>query len=105
MLCVPEKYIIHRWRKDLVSNYTKISVPYFTPEKNPQAKRYLALQKEFDDIASLATIDDKPYSFFLENLVKLRPQVKALVEECQELPKNVGTFGKVYGRPLTWKRS
>uniref|UniRef100_A0A803LZT0 Uncharacterized protein n=1 Tax=Chenopodium quinoa TaxID=63459 RepID=A0A803LZT0_CHEQI len=46
----------------------------------------------------MATIDDKPYSSLLENLVKLRPQVKALVEESQELPRIVSTLGKVYGR-------
>ncbi|KAL2929752.1 Protein FAR1-RELATED SEQUENCE 4, partial [Bienertia sinuspersici] len=90
VLCVPEKYILNRWRKDLVRDYTKISVPYFTPEKkNLQPKRYLALQKEFDDIISVATIDEKSSSL---------SQVKTLVKECQEVPRNVGTFGKVYGR-------
>uniref|UniRef100_A0A803LS97 Uncharacterized protein n=2 Tax=Chenopodium quinoa TaxID=63459 RepID=A0A803LS97_CHEQI len=45
----------------------------------------------------MATIDDKPYSFLMENSVKLRPQVNALLEECQELPRIVSTLGKVYG--------
>ncbi|XP_056697722.1 protein FAR1-RELATED SEQUENCE 5-like [Spinacia oleracea] len=96
--CVPEKYILSRWRKDLVRNYTTVPVPYYTPDKNPQAKRYIALSKEFEDIASVAIIDEKPYSFLMESLSKLRLEVKALVEGCQEIPKTVNTIGKVYGR-------
>ncbi|XP_057251444.1 protein FAR1-RELATED SEQUENCE 1-like [Beta vulgaris subsp. vulgaris] len=96
--CVPEKYILSRWRKDMVRDYTTVPVPYYTPDKNPQAKRHSSLYREFEEIASLAIIDEKPYSFLMESLSKLKLEVKALGEGCQEAPQTVNTIGRVYGR-------
>ncbi|KAK9001060.1 hypothetical protein V6N11_082852 [Hibiscus sabdariffa] len=99
--CVPEKYILSRWRKDLVRDYTKIAVPYYTPDKNPQAKRYFDLHKEFEDLSSMAIIGDKPYSFLIETLRGAKTQLKVLAKECQEHPQVVSTVGKVYGRHIS----
>ncbi|KAK9033991.1 hypothetical protein V6N11_050170 [Hibiscus sabdariffa] len=98
---VPEKYILSRWRKDLVRDYTKIVVPYYTPDKNPQAKRYFDLHKEFEDLSSMAIIGDKPYYFLIETLHGAKTQLKILAEECQEHPQVVSTVGKVYGRHIS----
>ncbi|KAL4323438.1 hypothetical protein GQ457_11G022480 [Hibiscus cannabinus] len=98
---VPEKYILSRWRKDLVRDYTKIVVPYYTPDKNPQAKRYFDLHKEFEDLSSMAIIGDKPYYFLIETLRGAKTQLKILAEECQEHPQVVSTVGKVYGRHIS----
>lgn len=95
--CVPEKYILSRWRKDIIRDYTKITVPYYTVDHNPKAKRYLDLHKEFEEISSIATMDDKLYIMFLESLRAAKEQVKASAKQC-EGPNTVTTIGKVYGR-------
>ncbi|CAO2834613.1 unnamed protein product [Amaranthus hypochondriacus] len=96
--CVPEKYILSRWRKDILRDYNKISVPYYAPDKNPTAERYLNLHKEFEEISTMATVDDKSYLIFMEILRNAKKQLKASAKECQEEPHSIDIIGKVYGR-------
>ncbi|XP_074266800.1 protein FAR1-RELATED SEQUENCE 5-like [Silene latifolia] len=51
---IPKKYILDRWRKDLVREYETIETGYYNPEASARAKKSL---EELEGIVGVKTID------------------------------------------------
>ncbi|XP_074306338.1 protein FAR1-RELATED SEQUENCE 1-like [Silene latifolia] len=51
---IPHKYIIERWRKDLVRGYENIRVGYYNPDESERVKRSLEITVKNDYIKRLA---------------------------------------------------
>ncbi|XP_074265045.1 protein FAR1-RELATED SEQUENCE 5-like [Silene latifolia] len=51
---IPDKYIIERWRKDLVRGYENIRVGYYNPDESERVKRSLEITVKNDYIKRLA---------------------------------------------------
>ncbi|XP_074304093.1 protein FAR1-RELATED SEQUENCE 5-like [Silene latifolia] len=51
---IPDKYILDRWRKDLVRGYENIRVGYYNPDESERVKRSLEITVKNDYIKRLA---------------------------------------------------
>ncbi|XP_074302854.1 protein FAR1-RELATED SEQUENCE 6-like [Silene latifolia] len=72
---IPDKYILSRWRKDLVRGYEHIPVGYYNPGESELLKRSLAVTMKNDYIYRLALHDDETYALYEAESAKV---VKAL---------------------------
>ncbi|GAB2266337.1 hypothetical protein Dimus_001348 [Dionaea muscipula] len=72
---VPEKFILQRWRKDVLRTHTKVRVSYIDSERKPEWVRYDKFLKVFKEEAD-KVICSKVKSDRME------AALKSLVEEC-----------------------
>ncbi|XP_074300849.1 protein FAR1-RELATED SEQUENCE 8-like [Silene latifolia] len=72
---IPDKYILSRWRKDLVRGYEHILVGFYNSGESELLKRSLAVTMKNDYIYRLALHDDETYALYEAESAKV---VKAL---------------------------
>ncbi|GFS37977.1 hypothetical protein Acr_00g0054990 [Actinidia rufa] len=87
---VLDKYILRRWRKNLVRSYTKIKVSYVKWERKPEFVRYDILAKLFNEGA-----DKVIYSVAKTNRMAARLR-EIIVEnelDVEDYPSNMPTVG------------
>ena len=87
---VLDKYILRRWRKNLVRSYTKIKVSYVKWERKPEFVRYDSLAKLFNEGA-----DKVIYSVAKTNRMAARLR-EIIVEnelDVEDYPSNMPTVG------------
>ncbi|KAK9665999.1 hypothetical protein RND81_14G152300 [Saponaria officinalis] len=72
---IPDKYILDRWRKDLVRGYENIRVGYYDPIESERVRRSLELTVRNDYIVRLAMQDEEARAIYLE---KTNDLIKAL---------------------------
>ncbi|KAK9665511.1 hypothetical protein RND81_14G116700 [Saponaria officinalis] len=76
---IPDKYILDRWRKDLVRGYENIRVGYYDPIESERVRRSLELTMRNDYIVSLAMQDEEARAIYLE---KTNDLIKSLEEHA-----------------------
>ncbi|KAK9707090.1 hypothetical protein RND81_07G171900 [Saponaria officinalis] len=62
--CIPDKYIVSRWRKDLVRPYESVRVGYYDPTECGRVKRSMEVKLRNDYISRLALQDDEAYGIY-----------------------------------------
>ncbi|XP_074313929.1 protein FAR1-RELATED SEQUENCE 5-like [Silene latifolia] len=72
---IPDKYILNRWRKDLVRGYEHLPVGYYNHGESERLKRSLAVTMKKDYIYRLTLHDDEMYALYEAESAKV---VKAL---------------------------
>ncbi|KAK9665560.1 hypothetical protein RND81_14G119800 [Saponaria officinalis] len=94
---IPDKYILDRWRKDLVRGYENIRVGYYDPGQSERVKRSVELTVRSDYMTSLAMHDDVAYNVYI---TKTNELIKTL--EAHAGIENIDAFGDVSTR--VWGR-
>ncbi|KAL2925343.1 Protein FAR1-RELATED SEQUENCE 2 [Bienertia sinuspersici] len=99
---IPERYILSRWRKDIVRPYEDIRVSYYDPEEFDRVKRVRELSQRHCYLSSLALHSDETFLMYKE----ATDNVRAMLEEALGIERTGGEGGgwwdpsvrKVYGR-------
>ncbi|KAL2943090.1 Protein FAR-RED ELONGATED HYPOCOTYL 3 [Bienertia sinuspersici] len=99
---IPERYILSRWRKDIVRPYEDIRVSYYDPEEFDRVKRVRELSQRHCYLSSLALHSDETFLMYKE----ATNDVRAMLEEALGIERTGGEGGgwwdpsvrKVYGR-------
>ncbi|KAL2901821.1 Protein FAR-RED ELONGATED HYPOCOTYL 3 [Bienertia sinuspersici] len=99
---IPGRYILSRWRKDIVRPYEDIRVSYYDPEEYDRVKRVKELSQRHCYLSSLALQSDETFLIYIE----ATDNVRAMLEEALGIEKTGGKGGgwwvpsvhKVYGR-------
>ncbi|XP_021739064.1 protein FAR1-RELATED SEQUENCE 6-like isoform X2 [Chenopodium quinoa] len=74
---IPYKYILDRWRKDVVRKHTRVKVAYHDPSDTAEVKRFNKIMSEFEPICDEASaVDEDTVQMVLASLLKLRIEVK-----------------------------
>ncbi|KAK9714828.1 hypothetical protein RND81_06G123000 [Saponaria officinalis] len=96
---IPDKYILDRWRKDLVGGYENIRVGYYDPGESERVKRSVELTVRSDYMTTLAMHDDEAYYIYM---TKTNELIKTL--EAHAGIENVDTFGEGNVSTRVWGR-
>ncbi|XP_022889104.1 protein FAR-RED IMPAIRED RESPONSE 1-like [Olea europaea var. sylvestris] len=56
--CIPDRYILRRWRRDVRRAHTRVPVNYARLETTPTQLRYEEMSKEFAQVADLVANDE-----------------------------------------------
>ncbi|KAL2901608.1 Protein FAR1-RELATED SEQUENCE 7, partial [Bienertia sinuspersici] len=99
---IPERYILSRWRKDIVRPYEDIRVSYYDPEEFDRVKRVRELSQRHCYQSSLALHSDETFLMYKE----ATDDVRAMLEGALGIERTSGEGGgwwdpsvrKVYGR-------
>ncbi|KAK9740931.1 hypothetical protein RND81_03G072000 [Saponaria officinalis] len=89
---IPDKYILARWRMDLVRGYENIRVGYYDPGQSERVKRSVELTVRSDYMTTLAMHDDEAYHIYM---TKTRELIKTL--EAHTGIENIDGFGGYNG--------
>ncbi|KAL2933072.1 Protein FAR1-RELATED SEQUENCE 7, partial [Bienertia sinuspersici] len=97
-----EKYILSRWRKDIVRAYEDIRVSYYDPEEFDRVKRVRELSQRHSCLSPLALHNDETFLVYEEAV----DNVRAMLEDALGIERADGEGGgwwdpsvrKVYGR-------
>ncbi|XP_074315677.1 protein FAR1-RELATED SEQUENCE 5-like [Silene latifolia] len=76
---IPEKYILDRWRKDLVREYETIKTGYYNPEASARAKKSLEVTIRNHYISTLALRDDETYATYDRLTSELIKELEGIV--------------------------
>ncbi|KAL2935405.1 Protein FAR-RED ELONGATED HYPOCOTYL 3 [Bienertia sinuspersici] len=99
---IAERYILSRWRKDIVRPYEDIRVSYYDPEEFDRVKRVRELSQRHCYLSSLALRNDETFLMYKE----ATGNVRAMLEEALGIERTGSEGGgwwdptvrKVYGR-------
>ncbi|XP_021844812.2 protein FAR1-RELATED SEQUENCE 6-like [Spinacia oleracea] len=69
---IPDKYILSRWRKDVVRDYEGIKVSYYDPNDSSRFKNSREVEKRNSYISTLALHNSETLSIFMEATEKIR---------------------------------
>ncbi|KAL2893482.1 Protein FAR1-RELATED SEQUENCE 2 [Bienertia sinuspersici] len=75
---IPERYILSRWRKDIVRPYEDIRVSYYDPEEFDRVKRVRELSQRHCYLSSLALHSDETFLMYKEATDDVRAMLEAL---------------------------
>ncbi|XP_021714853.1 protein FAR1-RELATED SEQUENCE 6-like [Chenopodium quinoa] len=74
---IPDKYILDRWRKDVVRKRTRVKVAYHDLSDTAEVKRFNKIMSEFEPICDEASaVDEDTVEMVIASLSKLRIEVK-----------------------------
>ncbi|KAK9689277.1 hypothetical protein RND81_09G048600 [Saponaria officinalis] len=96
---IPDKYILARWRKDLVRGYENIRVGYYDPGQSELVKRSVGLTVRSDYMTTLAMHDDEAYHIYM---TKTNELIKTL--EAHAGIENVDGYGEGDVSTRVWGR-
>ncbi|KAK9742205.1 hypothetical protein RND81_03G155500 [Saponaria officinalis] len=96
---IPDKYVLPRWRKDLVRGYENIRVGYYDPGASERVKRSVELTVRSDYMTTLAMHDDEAYKIYM---TKTSEVIKTL--EAHAGIDNVDAFGEGDVSTRVWGR-
>ncbi|KAK9757110.1 hypothetical protein RND81_01G140400 [Saponaria officinalis] len=96
---IPDKYILDRWRKDLVRGYENIRVGYYDPGESERVKRSVELTVRSDYMTTLAMHDEEAYHIYM---TKTNELIKTL--EAHADIENVDAFGEGDVSTRVWGR-
>ncbi|KAK9714907.1 hypothetical protein RND81_06G129900 [Saponaria officinalis] len=96
---IPDKYILDRWRKDLVRGYENIRIGYYDPGESERVKRSVELTVRSDYMTTLAMHDDEAYHIYM---TKSNELIKTL--EAHAGIENVDAFGEGNVSTRVWGR-
>ena len=103
---LPEKYVLKRWRKNIVREYEHVKVSYYDPNDNVRVKKFRDLSVKHDYLISLALHNEQAYEEYVEGLNKLEKKLEAnLGIMCSDEQKEMEINGKVFGRRRVQRKS
>ncbi|XP_021721947.1 protein FAR1-RELATED SEQUENCE 1-like [Chenopodium quinoa] len=74
---IPQKYILDRWRKDVIRRHTRVKVSYYDPTETVECRRFNRMMTKFECVCDEAsTIDDATCDMVLERLNQLSNDVR-----------------------------
>ncbi|XP_056691960.1 protein FAR1-RELATED SEQUENCE 6-like [Spinacia oleracea] len=73
---IPDKYILTRWRKNVVRDYESIKVEYYEPNDSTQVKNSREVAKRNNYISTLALHNSETLSIFMEATEKMRESLE-----------------------------
>ncbi|KAI3895052.1 hypothetical protein MKX03_031289, partial [Papaver bracteatum] len=100
------KYILRRWRKDIVRSHTKVKVNYSCWENNESSVRFNQLSVKVSEAADLACVSKEQHTVvneWLDDIIKKLSAMKIEVEKVRQAeiqgvsikdPKNVKSKGR-----------
>ncbi|KAK9706866.1 hypothetical protein RND81_07G157200 [Saponaria officinalis] len=74
---IPDKYIVSRWRKDLVRPYESVKVGYYDPAECGRVKRSMEVKLRNDYISRLALQDDESYGIYERRTFEVIKELEA----------------------------
>ncbi|KAL2931167.1 Protein FAR1-RELATED SEQUENCE 5 [Bienertia sinuspersici] len=108
ILCeeVPDRYILRRWRKDVLRKHTCVKVAYYDPSKTVHVVSYDEMQLAFEPIFSKASVFMDTQQLVLEflKLLDIRVYEKRVMIESEMLnqtPSSVCLKDKQVGTPAS----
>ncbi|XP_021758530.1 protein FAR1-RELATED SEQUENCE 6-like [Chenopodium quinoa] len=73
---IPSKYILDRWRKDILRKHTLVKVAYHDPAETVEVKRYKKKMTAFEAICDVAAmVDDESVEIVLKGLAELETKI------------------------------
>ncbi|KAJ3693099.1 hypothetical protein LUZ60_012194 [Juncus effusus] len=69
---VPDKYVLRRWRKDVIRAHTKIRIRYENSSRTIEEIRYDEMRKTSDEVADLAKDSEEKFEEFMDVHRKLK---------------------------------
>ncbi|KAK9677951.1 hypothetical protein RND81_11G177800 [Saponaria officinalis] len=96
---IPVKYILDRWRKDVVRGYENIHVGYYNPQESDRVKRYIEVNVVNDYAGQLAMNDNEALNLYK---TKMKDVIAALeahvgvetVKACKEGQNSTRLWGR-----------
>ncbi|KAK9705483.1 hypothetical protein RND81_07G060500 [Saponaria officinalis] len=96
---IPDKYIVNRWRKDLVRDYKSVRVNCYDPAESSRVKRSMDVTLRNDYILRLALQDDDSFGIYERGTAEV---IKDL--EAYSGIDNVNSFAAGGGSSRVWGR-
>ncbi|XP_021725297.1 protein FAR1-RELATED SEQUENCE 5-like [Chenopodium quinoa] len=101
--CIPEKYILNRWRKDLVRDYEGIKVPYYDPKDSTNVAQKDEIQRRHKYLSTLAMHNDETLSMYYEATNKVRTALEDVIgirrtDEVDGFDWSHPSMNRVFGR-------
>ncbi|XP_021767378.1 uncharacterized protein LOC110731801 [Chenopodium quinoa] len=93
---IPDKYILRRWRKDVIRKHTRVKVKYHDPSKTEVVCRFDKMMVNFSPICSKASICKSASDVVLNGLQLLDIQVE---EKLSMLTRNRSVLLGCNGTP------
>ena len=105
LTCIPEKYVLDRWRKNIVREYERVKVNYYDPGQTPRVQRFHAVALRNEYLLSLALHNEETYNTYSQALGKIEKQLESMlgIKSCG-MQENLAAVAKVYGRRRLQKR-
>ncbi|XP_021713484.1 protein FAR1-RELATED SEQUENCE 5-like [Chenopodium quinoa] len=101
--CIPEKYILNRWRKDLVRDYEGIKVSYYEPKDSSNVAQKDEIQRRHKYLSTLAMHNDETLSMYYEATNKKRTALEDVIgirrtDEVDGFDWSHPSMNRVFGR-------
>ncbi|KAK9740331.1 hypothetical protein RND81_03G027200 [Saponaria officinalis] len=96
---IPDKYIVNRWRKDLVRPYESVRVGYYDPAECGCVKRSMEVTLRNDYISRLALQDEESYGIYERGCAEVIKDLEAYsgIDNINSYATGGGSSG-VWGR-------
>ncbi|KAK0591161.1 hypothetical protein LWI29_036338 [Acer saccharum] len=75
IFCVPDKYILKRWRKDVKRCHTKVKISYDNWDIKPEGQRFDRMCNSFYEMADLATNNEETFCMVMEAIDRLKAKL------------------------------
>uniref|UniRef100_A0A803MSB5 Zinc finger PMZ-type domain-containing protein n=1 Tax=Chenopodium quinoa TaxID=63459 RepID=A0A803MSB5_CHEQI len=69
---IPEKYIMSRWRKDVVREYEDVRVSYHDPDESVRVQKFRELSRRNNYLASLAMHNEDTFNMYKEATLNIQ---------------------------------
>ncbi|KAK1568019.1 hypothetical protein Q3G72_019484 [Acer saccharum] len=75
IFCVPDKYILKCWRKDVKRCHTKVKISYDNWDVKPEGQRFDRMCNSFYEVADLATNNEETFCMVMEAIDRLKAKL------------------------------
>ncbi|KAK1557486.1 hypothetical protein Q3G72_025592 [Acer saccharum] len=75
IFCVPDKYILKRWRKDVKICHSKVKISYDNWDVKPEGQRFDKMCNSFYEVADLATNNETKFCMVMEAIECLKAKL------------------------------
>ncbi|TXG64080.1 hypothetical protein EZV62_011074 [Acer yangbiense] len=75
IFCIPDKYILRRWRKDVKRCHTKVKISYDNWDVKPEGQRFDRMCNSFYEVADLATNNEETFCMVMEAKDRLKAKL------------------------------
>ncbi|KAI8534595.1 hypothetical protein RHMOL_Rhmol10G0102500 [Rhododendron molle] len=79
---VPEKYVLRRWRKNVMRSHTNVKISYVNRERKPEWRRFDMMMAAFHEAADNATYSDAKSARVVAKLREAKAENEVCDDEC-----------------------
>ena len=90
---IPDKYILRRWRKDVIRKHTRVKVCYHDPDKTEEVCRYDKMMVRFGPLCSKASAHLETTSLVMQAMQLIEMQVEEKITMLAKKKKGEGVLG------------